>query len=306
MQVSEHVHALRLPFQIPVGPGKTLDRFVYSYLLLGEKVTLVDAGVSSSPALVLDYLKKAGRRPQDIALLILTHSHPDHIGGAREIARVSGCRTAAPGAEAAWIEDTERQFRERPIPGFHSLVGGPVKIDLPLRGGECLDLGGGLFLDVVHTPGHSQGSMSLHFKQDGVLISGDAVPLRGGLPIYEDVSASVASLEILRRIEGLNVLLSSWDEPRSGESVYALMDDGIAWIRHIDEVIRKERGDAQPPDFTEFGERVMEALGFPPMVLGPMAGTIRAHLRLITPGSAPSDAGTPGCPAGRPALGPRE
>lgn len=281
MQISEHVHALRLPFQIPLGPGKTLDRFVYSYLLFGEKVTLVDAGVKSSPALVLDYLKKAGRRPQDIALLILTHSHPDHIGGASEIVKASGCRTAAPAAEAAWIEDTERQFRERPIPGFHSLVGGPVKIDLPLTGGERLDLGGGLSIDVIHTPGHSQGSLSLHFAGDGVLISGDAVPLRGGLPIYEDVAASMESLEKLKRIEGLKVLLSSWDEPRSGESVYALMKEGIAWIRHIHEVIRKERGDAPAPDFAEFSERVMKALGFPLMAPGPVAGTIRAHLRLI-------------------------
>jgi hypothetical protein len=183
--------------------------------------------------------------------------------------------------EAAWIEDTERQSRERPVPGFHSLVEGSVKIDQRLKGGESLCVGNGLVLDAIHTPGHSSGSLSLHFPADGVLISGDAVPLRGSLPIYEDVQASIGSLEKLRRIGGLKILLSSWDEPRSGESIYALIDDGVSYIRHIHEVIREEGGDAPSFDFAELGARVMTKLGFPGMLLGPVAATIKAHLKAM-------------------------
>jgi hydroxyacylglutathione hydrolase len=282
MQVSEHVHALKIPFQIPLGPGKTLDRFAYCYLICGSRVTLVDAGVSSSSAAIFDYLGKTGRRPEDISLLVLTHSHPDHIGGAAGVVRSSGCKVAAHAGEIPWIEDTERQFRERPIPGFHTLVEGPVKVDHHLEGGEILEPGGDLPLQVIHTPGHSRGSISLYLPADGVLVSGDAVPLKGGLPIYEDVPASLESLKRLRSLQGLKVLLSAWDEPRSGEQIYKLMDEASAYIRHIDDVIRREKGDAESVNAVELGARVMRALGFPETALGPVAGTIKAHLKAIT------------------------
>lgn len=78
---------------------------------------------------MFDYIRKTGRNPEDISLIILTHSHPDHIGSAHEIQRTTGCTIAAHHGERAWIEDVELQSRERPVPDFHSLVGGSVRID---------------------------------------------------------------------------------------------------------------------------------------------------------------------------------
>lgn len=45
MQVTEHVHALRIPFKIPISPEKVIDRYVYSYIVFGDKITLIDSGV---------------------------------------------------------------------------------------------------------------------------------------------------------------------------------------------------------------------------------------------------------------------
>jgi hydroxyacylglutathione hydrolase len=48
-------------------------------------------------------------------------------------------------------EDVELQFRERPVPGFHTLVGGSAVVDRLLTGGEILTLEDGLTLEVFHT-----------------------------------------------------------------------------------------------------------------------------------------------------------
>ena len=117
MKLTEHIHALKIPFQIPLGPGKTLDRFVYVYLVQGAEICLIDSGVKGSEEIIFNYLKDIGRKPEEISLLLLTHAHPDHIGSARTIKQATGCTVAAHPDAQAWIEDTELQFRERPVPG---------------------------------------------------------------------------------------------------------------------------------------------------------------------------------------------
>jgi len=82
MQITKHIHAIKIPFQIAIGPGKKVDRFVYTYLIYGKKICLIDTGVASSEQVIFDYIRKTGRNPDDISLIVLTHSHPDHIGAA--------------------------------------------------------------------------------------------------------------------------------------------------------------------------------------------------------------------------------
>jgi len=160
MEITEHIHALKIPFQIPVGPGKMLERFVYAYLLLGPEICIIDSGVQNSEVLIFNYINFLGREPQEISLLILTHAHPDHIGSARAIKEASNCKLAAHPDAQAWIEDVEQQFKERPVPGFHDLVGGSTSVDLLLPDGKVIDLGP-VSLEVIHTPGHAMGSISL-------------------------------------------------------------------------------------------------------------------------------------------------
>ena len=133
MQVSKHVHALRIPFEVISPSGVTVRRFVYVYLIHGKEVCLIDTGVASSERLIFDYLRKTGRKPAEISMTVLTHSHPDHIGSAQAVKRTSGCSFAAHLGEKAWIEDVALQARERPVPGFNSLVEGPVEIDHVLQ-----------------------------------------------------------------------------------------------------------------------------------------------------------------------------
>ena len=177
MQVTEHIHALRIPFKIPIGPEKIIDRDVYSYIVFGDNITLIDSGVSGAQTIIFDYIKKNGRDPQEISQVILSHSHPDHIGSVKTIQEATRCRIIAHRAEKDWIEDTEKQFKERPVPGFHTLVAGPITLDRLLGDGEIVDCGGKIRAEVIHTPGHSRGSITLLFPSEKALITGDALPL---------------------------------------------------------------------------------------------------------------------------------
>ncbi len=94
MQISKYVHALKIPFEIKTDTG-VLERFVYSYLIAGDTLVLIDSGVKNSEEIIFDYMEEIGLDPEDLTLLILTHSHPDHIGSASSIKRKTYCEVAA-------------------------------------------------------------------------------------------------------------------------------------------------------------------------------------------------------------------
>ncbi len=91
--------------------------------------------------------------PDDIGLAVLTHAHPDHMGGALAVKERTGCVVAARELEKDWIQDIDLQYRQRPVPGFHRLVEGALTVDRELRDGELIDAGHGRALEVMHPPG---------------------------------------------------------------------------------------------------------------------------------------------------------
>ena len=281
MQITPAIHALRHPFQVPVAPGIALDRFVYSYLIAGETITLIDTGVAGCKTRIFDYIRSIGRDPAEISLVILTHSHPDHIGAARAIREETGCSVAAHPAERAWIEDVELQNRERPVPGFATLVGGPVPIDYELDRGDTIDIDGSreYELQVLHTPGHSAGSISLYLENEGALFSGDVIPVTGDLPVYDDVTESGESIRLLRSLRGIRVLLSAWDEPRYGDAAYGQMDLALDYLRKIHAAVISVAGDGNP-DPMELTRKTVALLGLPPQAVNSLlTRTFAANLK---------------------------
>ena len=270
MQITEHIHALKIPFQITVTPGTAIDRFVYAYLICGENITLVDTGVSGSGKIIFDYLKSIGRGPGEISTIFLTHSHPDHIGSARSIKEISGCSVIAHSAERFWIEDVGLQLKERPVPGFNTLVEGSVAVDRVVENGEVVKLDGTLALEIFHTPGHSKGSVSLYLKNDNALFCGDAILLPGQMPIFEDLPNCINSVNMLKRIRGVEALLSSWDAPQKGKHVYELMDESIKYLMKIHEAIRTTSSERSFLEPMEFCKAVLDKLGLPEAMVNPL------------------------------------
>lgn len=279
MQISESVHALRIPFQLTIRPGISVARFVYVYLILGKReVWLVDAGVAGSENAIFGYLETLGRKPEEITRVVQTHSHPDHIGATPAIQKATGCKIAAHAAERDWIEDVELQCRLRPVPGFHTLVGGSVRVDRVLADGDLLAMSDGLALEILHTPGHSPGSLSVWLPSEKVLLCGDAVPLPGSLPIYEDARQSIRSVERLRKIEGVDVLLASWDEPRRSPEVPAILAASCDYLRRIDAAVAGLTDPGTAPEPMDLCKRMVAALGLPEAAVTPLvARSFMAH-----------------------------
>lgn len=282
MQITPTIHAIRHSFRIPIAPGITFERFVYSYVVYGDTIILIDTGVAGCENQIFENIRSAGRDPLEIALVILTHSHPDHIGAARTIQRTTGCSIAAHPAERIWIEDIDLQNRERPVPGFTALVGGPVHVDHDLVDGDIVEAdetGAGEML-VFHTPGHSNGSISLLLQSERALFSGDAIPVAGDLPVYDDAALSVKSVKRLRGIAGIQILLSSWDEPRRGDAAYQRIDNGLEYLRIVHEVVLTLHNEGIT-DLMELTKKTAAALGLPPQAGNPLlARTLAANLQI--------------------------
>lgn len=282
MHITPHIHGLRHPFKVPVAPGITLDRFVYSYLIYGETITLIDTGVAGCEKTIFAYIRSTGRDPDEIALICLTHSHPDHIGAAKAIRDVTGCSVAAHPAERAWIEDVERQNRERPVPGFATLVGGSVPVAFELVDGTSIETDDtrACELRVIHTPGHSPGSISYFLHNEGVLFSGDAVPVAGDLPVYDDAVASVHTVRRLLALHGIRTLLSAWDEPRRDERAYTQMEAALHYLQTIHETVITAAGEGEP-DLPALTRIVAGQIGLPPQAASPLlARSFAANLQV--------------------------
>jgi hypothetical protein len=241
----------------------------------------VDCGVSGSEKIIFAFLDKLGKNVSDITKIILTHGHPDHIGGAKAVKAQTGGIIAAHPAARVWVEDVDLQFAERPVPGFHAIVGGSVALDQPLAEGNRFDLGS-LSLSVIHTPGHSRGSISLFCEEAGVLFSGDAIPQGNDLPIYDDANLAVASIRKLQDISGVKHLLASWADPQPDADPYWIMDNGLAYFQRIHSVIRSLPDRQAIKDPMTLCRIVVEKLGLPEVAVNPIvAGSLASHLPLI-------------------------
>jgi hydroxyacylglutathione hydrolase len=279
MKITETIHAIKHPFRLALGEGRYVDRFVYSYILCGKKICLIDAGVSTTSSILQDYLKKLGRSPEEISFVLLTHAHPDHIGGCLSIKKISSASFAAHPKDKPWIEDVEKQYRERPALNFFELVGGPVPVDRDLKDGEVIPWDKGRNLRVLETPGHSLGSVSFFYDEEGALFSGDAIPAVGTLPIYVDPQVSIKSIRKLQKLSGLKHLLSSWHEPISGSQIASIMEEGIHYIERIDRIVT-DLSKKLPPTapLEELSLLALERLGIKvPKVLPMVMASFEAH-----------------------------
>ena len=234
MKLAENVHLIRQEFYVT----PEVKRFINIYLIVGESCYLIDSGVAGSKNLIDEYLKSIGRNISDIKGIFLTHSHPDHIGGAAEIKRSTDCKVYAPALELNWIEDIDIQFRERPIPNFYSLLKESVKVDAPLHDGDRVILEKGLEIRAVLTPGHSRGSMSFVLDNNFVF-TGDAIPVAYDLPIFIDYEQSLYSLDRIMELSEVKYFCPAWDEIYNKTSLKEVINDSKRMLHRLKDAVYK-------------------------------------------------------------------
>ena len=280
MKVTERIHAIRHPFRLNLGEGRYAERFVYSYLIVGKTICLIDAGVAATAPLILGAVRELGRSPEEISQILLTHSHPDHIGGCAPLRKLTTAPIAVHPAERRWVEDVEQQYRERPIPNLFELVPEGMPVDRYLADGERISWEEGKTIRVIATPGHSRGSLSFLFEEEGALFSGDAVPAAGSIPIYDDPAAVVASIKRLTRLADVRVLLSSWHEPLAGKRIAETMAEGRRYIEQVGGMVREIHAKDPHLSGEALSLKVLERLGITvPRVLFMVEASITSHLK---------------------------
>ncbi len=145
----------------------------YSVNLDGRQL-LIDTGTRGSSKKIIDYYRKNNLKPE---IVLITHYHPDHVGGLKSIRDEFGAKIYAPDAEIGVISGKERMTPAKSLAS--RLVSGFMKSE-PVEGlsrSSELSMEG---LEVVETPGHTPGSTSYFFSKDNVLFVGDAVVVSSG------------------------------------------------------------------------------------------------------------------------------
>jgi glyoxylase-like metal-dependent hydrolase (beta-lactamase superfamily II) len=136
---------------------------------LDDGVLLVDTGMPGNAPRIVASLARLGRRPGDVRHIVLTHWHPDHMGSAAELRRLTGASIAIHELDAPVLAGRKRPAKGRRMMGLLLRVFrvAPLVADVALRSGDVI---GGL--EVIHVPGHTAGSIALR-RADGVVLSGD-------------------------------------------------------------------------------------------------------------------------------------
>ncbi|MBA3946854.1 MAG: MBL fold metallo-hydrolase [Herpetosiphonaceae bacterium] len=191
--------------------------FVNTFVIDAGELTLIDTGLAGSASRILAALRQLGRQPADLQHIILTHCHADHTGSLRKLQQESGAIIFMHPVDAALVGEGQASRPVRPAPGLMNAVVfqlmmmrqssvatvEPVTVDHEVQDGEELPIAGGL--QVIATPGHTVGHISLLLPQHGgVLFVGDAAGNMFGLsysPIYEDLDAGQHSLGQLATLE---------------------------------------------------------------------------------------------------------
>ncbi|NWF91850.1 MAG: MBL fold metallo-hydrolase [Syntrophaceae bacterium] len=136
-----------------------------TYVIRGEKTALIDPGHSRHIKTLFHQMEGDGISPGEIEIVILTHSHPDHLEGLEAFVEKS-VRIAMSRDEERYLMGNGKLLYEmmgQTLPKF--------RIDFYLGEGE-LHLGKETF-QIYQTPGHSPGSLSIFWPERRTLFTGD-------------------------------------------------------------------------------------------------------------------------------------
>lgn len=146
-----------------------------------EECAVIDAGGEGERI-----VGELARRKLAPKYVLSTHGHADHTGGVHEVVASAGGQFAI-GAADRDMALAPPEWLTAMLPGFKI----PPEPSLPLKGGEVLQVGD-IAIEVVATPGHTQGSVC--YRAGDIVLSGDTL-FRGSIGRY-DLPGGDGALEV--------------------------------------------------------------------------------------------------------------
>jgi glyoxylase-like metal-dependent hydrolase (beta-lactamase superfamily II) len=229
MKVANGVEMLELAAALMSGPGNLYPTLLWDQ----EEAVLVDAGLPGMAREFIDAIEQTGVSPGKLGRVIITHHDLDHLGSLQDLQQMAPKPFAilAHADEVPYIQGEripikmtpkmmskmESQMKGMPKEQLQemrtmmeSIGKQKIKVDIVLGDEEELPCCGGI--QVIHTPGHTPGHISLYHKPSRTLIAGDLLFVEKGklLPapsfINADTSMAMASIQKLSAYDIANVI----------------------------------------------------------------------------------------------------
>lgn len=247
------------------------ERFIAMYLLAGsERALLFDTGITASvEESLLPYLARIGFDLDRLTWVISSHCDFDHVGGnAALLAAAPHVQLLAGALDVPLAEDLqvlidERYGEFRTSDGFDDppettayirQVASVAPVAGSLAGGETFDLGDRI-IRVLHTPGHSDGHLSLWDESNSALLIADAALGASVLtadghpafpPTYRDTDPYLATVKVFRELDP-DLLLTAHYPVYEGAAVTRFLEETENYTETLDAALNAELDVAAVP-----------------------------------------------------------
>ncbi|MFO8036536.1 MAG: MBL fold metallo-hydrolase [Anaerolineales bacterium] len=206
LHISDHLYQLE---RVPMCNVYLVDAGVGYYL--------VDSGLFGYAKAIMEELEGAGYPLSNLKGILHTHGHGDHIGNTAALVERSGTPVLGHEADLAFFQKTPKPPAKSPLQRIMLRLMDrtlfrqpPTPLDAFLQEGDEIQMDSKW--EVIHTPGHTPGSISFYQPQQGVLLCGDALfnqhpmtrvkGLRLPLPLVSfDDRASLASAQQIANLD---------------------------------------------------------------------------------------------------------
>jgi len=250
MQVTDHIFSIPAEQAFYTGPQSPNVFLVRD----GDEAALIDSGFGDEPSVKarLDFL--AEQEGVSVKYIVLTHHHFDHTSGAAQLREATGGAVALHPREEEFLRDWQSEApQDIEVPKEMKELAEKIETfrrqaadadpTIKMNDGDEFAVGD-LTLKVVHTPGHTLGSVCIHIPQERVLFTGDTALGLGTVaispPPHGDMALYLESLERLKTLDSELML------PGHGQEVHdvpaklqELIDHRLAREEQIVGLIRK-------------------------------------------------------------------
>lgn len=165
MELADGVYAFPQTFEREGGTAEILP----SAVATPKGVVLIDVGFPGQTDTIESHLADAGYGWEDVSAVLVTHHDGDHAGGLSEVVNRTDAVVYAHEECAPFVDGREDTIKSPEGERYP-----PVPVDVELVDGVSFRTRAGP-MDVVFTPGHTPGHVSLHFPEAGLVLAADAV-----------------------------------------------------------------------------------------------------------------------------------